>query len=435
MERSKGMTSKNLRDRLFLAQTILLVSAGACSSPPDSLSSNEIFDSAGVRVIHNARPLWKEGEAWTVSQEAFLSIGTFSGREEYQFVEVSSGTRTVGGEVVVADRGARTVRVYDRSGVFVRTLGGPGAGPGEFQDPAQVVVSQGDSVLVWDDQALRVTRFDSSGQLAGVETLDLAGLSKAATPPLYPGRIELLETGDYLIRLVEKAVKKNPPGLSEPYRDRSGALWVSMDYSVVDTLAFFMGVEQVAVEAPFGRYPVPLPLGRDTWIASGSHPPRVCIGEQVGEQGGEGIKCFSREGIRTEIRWVSSLPPVSEEEMEEWREENIRFFGPKLSDREILAMLDQVPSPQARPPHSQLLLDVGGNLWARLGPTEGGGGASIDYLVFDPEGKLLGAVALPPIEVLEIGEGYVLGVYRDELEVEFVQLYDLTKVPIPMEER
>ena len=98
-------------------------------------------------------------------------------------------------------------------------------------------------------------------------------------------------------------------------------------------------------------------------------------------------------------------------------------------------MLDQVPSPQARPPHSQLLLDVGGNLWARLGPTEGGGGASIDYLVFDPEGKLLGTVALPPIEVLEIGEGYVLGVYRDELEVEFVQLYDLTKVPIPMEAR
>lgn len=425
------MRSKQLRDWLLLAQASFLLSAGACSSAPDSPASNEIFDSEGVRVIHNARPLWGDGEGWRVSQEASLSIGTFSGREEYQFVQVSSGTRTSGGQVVVADRGARTVRVYDESGEFVRNLGGPGAGPGEFMNPLQVAVSQGDSVMVWDDQNLRVTRFDPSGLLAGVETLDLAGLSKAVTPPLYPGRIELLETGDFLIRLVEKSVKKNPPGLSEPFRDRSGALWVSRDYSVVDTLAFFRGVEQVAVEAPFGRYPVTLPLGRDTWMAKGSHPPRVCIGDQEGG----GVKCYGRDGVRTEIHWESSPPPVSEKEMEGWREENIRLFGPKLSEKEILAMLDQVPSPRSRPPHSQLLLDRGGNLWARLWPTEGRGGASIDYLVFDPEGGLLGTVPLPPIEVLEIGEGYVLGVHRDELEVEFVQLFELTKVPMSLEGR
>lgn len=423
------MRPKTLRGRLLFFQAILLVSAGACSSPPDPPSSNEIFDSAGVRIVQNTSPLWGEREGWSVSEEAFLSIGTFSGGDEYQFVEVSSGARMTGGEIVVADRGTRAVRVYDRSGAFVRTLGGPGGGPGEFQNPGQVVISPGDSVLVWDEQALRVTRFDPSGRLAGVGTLDLAGLSKAVTPPLYPGSIKLLETGDYVVRLVEKAVRKNPPGLSEPYRDRSGALWASGDYSTIDTLAFFLGVEQVTVEAPFGRYPVPVPLGRDTWIAHGSHPPKVCIGDQEGT----GISCFSPQGNRTEIRWVSSLLPVTEWEIEEWREQNLRFFGPKLTEREVRAMLDQVPTPQSRPPHSQLLLDNGGNLWAKLGPTRGGDGASVDYLVFDTEGQLLGTVILPPLEVLEIGEDYVLGVYRDELDVEFVRLYQLTKNQIPPE--
>ena len=41
--------------------------------------------------------------------------------------------------------------------------------------------------------------------------------------------------------------------------------------------------------------------------------------------------------------------------------------------------------------------------------------------------ELLGDVELPPVEVLEIGEDYVIGLYRDELEVEYVQVYELAK--------
>jgi hypothetical protein len=402
---------------------------GACSSDPDPSAEIEGSDSAGVRIVENASPLWEGGEGWSVLPEAVLSIGMFSGPEEYQFVDVSAGARASRGEIIVADRGTRSVRVYDRSGTFVRKLGGAGSGPGEFRDPAQVVIPSGDSVLVWDQEAFRVTRFDLAGQLLGVETLDLAGLIKASTPPLYPGGVELLETGDYLVRLAEKAAIKRPPALSEPFRDRSGALRVSRDLSTIDTLAFFLGVEQLTVEAPFGPYPVPLPLGRDTWIAHGGLSPRVCIGDQEER----GITCIDGDGSRTRIRWDLSPRKVTDSEMEEWREEMVQFFGPKLTGGEVRAMLGQVPMPRSRPPHSRLLLDRAGNLWAKLGPTEEREGASFDYLVFDGECRLLGTVTLPDVEVLEIGEDYVLGVYRDELEVEFVRLYDLRKVPVPQE--
>ena len=133
------------------------------------------------------------------------------------------------------------------------------------------------------------------------------------------------------------------------------------------------------------------------------------------------------------ITWDSPPLPVTDREMEEWREEIVQFFGPKLTGGEVRAMLDQVPMPRSRPPHSRLLLDQAGNLWAKLGPTKGREGALSDYLVFEGEGRLLGTVALPDVEVLEIGEDYVLGVFRDELEVEFVRLYDLRKGPVPEE--
>jgi len=61
------------------------------------------------------------------------------------------------------------------------------------------------------------------------------------------------------------------------------------------------------------------------------------------------------------------------------------------------------------------------------GRTNGLEPESIEYLVFDPTGALLGAVALPPIEVLEIGDDYVMGVYRDELEVQYLQVHELVK--------
>jgi hypothetical protein len=49
--------------------------------------------------------------------------------------------------------------------------------------------------------------------------------------------------------------------------------------------------------------------------------------------------------------------------------------------------------------------------------------------VFDPAGAWLGVVALPPIEVLAIGDDYVIGVYRDELDIQYLQVHELVKLP------
>ena len=62
-----------------------------------------------------------------------------------------------------------------------------------------------------------------------------------------------------------------------------------------------------------------------------------------------------------------------------------------------------------------------------LGPATRSSTSSVDYLVFDTVGALLGVVPLPPIQLLEIGEDYVLGIHQDEFEVEYLQVYEIRK--------
>jgi hypothetical protein len=319
----------------------------------------------------------------------------------------------------VADRGARTVRLYDGDGTFLKSLGGPGSGPGEFEDPGQVMVMAGDSMVVWDEALFRATRFNPSGELADVTTLDLASIAKAATPPLYPGSIDILPDGQYLIRLIEKG--KNPA--SGSFRNRSGALRVSEDLSVIDTLMFFGDIEQEVVDAPWGPFAISPPLAKRPRITHRGDPPRICIGDQEGPE----INCFGPDGSRTHIRWTGERSRVTSEEIAAWREANIRLYALKLSEDQILQLLDQLPDPEFRPHYSGLTLDPMGNLWVELGPSEGSPSEEVDYLVFDPEGTLLGTVGLPPIRILEIGSDYILGVFEDDLEVEYLQLFEIRK--------
>jgi len=400
-----------------------IAAISACTSSPESSSASgsfEIADSAGVRFVHSHGPQWGDGEAWSVSPEPHQTIGALDGPEEYQLVAVSSATRQSDGDVVIVDDGARTVRLYDREGVFLKTLGGPGSGPGEFQAPGAVLVTNGDTLVVWDQALFRMTRFDSQGGLVGVQAVDLGMISKAVEPPLYPGFVEPLANGRILVRLIEKSGKAYPAGR---FRPRSGALRVSADYSIIDTLLFFGDVEQFAVDGPIGRWPVAPPLAKRTWITHQGAPSRICIGDQEGPE----IVCFGPDGSRTVLRWASSPDPPTKKEIAVWREANLSLMGQKLSEDDVLQMLDQVSPPATRPDYSQITLDRSGNLWVELGPVTEGTPVWIDYLVFDPVGALLGAVALPPIQVLEIGENYVMGVFRDEFEVEFLQVYELRK--------
>ncbi|NIM49279.1 MAG: hypothetical protein GTN78_19870 [Gemmatimonadales bacterium] len=389
--------------------------------PPSG--SVTVSDSADVTIVVSHEAQWRAGEAWTVPAQARQIIGVLDGDEAYQFFDVSAVARQADGDLVVADARARTVRLYGPDGTLKRMLGSAGSGPGEFQRPTQILVQAADSILVWDDQAYRVSKFDSVGNYVGVHTFSREGIAKAAVPPLYPGSAMLLSSGELLVRLIEKVGKGTPT--TSRFRQRSGALRVSSDLSVIDTVMFFGDVEHVLVDAPWGPQRVVPALAKNTSIAVQPNEPRVCIGDQEEPE----VLCVAQDGSARALRWRGEPIAVggSEQEVVAWREATLELYRQKLSPDDARRLVAQVPVPDVRPEYSELVLDREGNLWVERGPTRRGGFEATEYRVFDRTGKLLGSMQLPPIRILEIGKDYVIGIYEDELEVQYLQIFDIVK--------
>jgi len=128
-----------------------------------------ITDSAGVSIVSNtSTPMWGSGDEWTVTED--LRIGTIAGEPEYQFgqiVPLASIDVDGDGNIYVMDLQAQDVRVFDAQGQYVRTLGGPGTGPGEFSQQAGFVfINPRGEILVPDLGNQRVSVFSPTGEPA-----------------------------------------------------------------------------------------------------------------------------------------------------------------------------------------------------------------------------------------------------------------------------
>ncbi len=97
--------------------------------------------------------------------------------------------------------------------------------------------------------------------------------------------------------------------------------------------------------------------------------------------------------------------------------------------------------PDAHPAYGRLLVDVLGNLWVER-PSQVGGlfHGSLNPVapdptlwdVFDAAGVWLGSVELPAhFFPMEFAADYVTGVWKDEVDVEFVQVHRIVRPMSP----
>jgi len=86
----------------------------------------------------------------------------------------------------------------------------------------------------------------------------------------------------------------------------------------------------------------------------------------------------------------------------------------------------EMPVPDVLPPYRTIEIDAHSNIWVQ--EYTAGRDALSQWSVFDSNGAWLGEVTLPlGLELLEIGSDYVLAKDTDELGVEYVKVYALTK--------
>ena len=138
--------------RRIVPIALLAASAGCAEAEPDT----EAFarrDSAGIEIVYSDKPAWTEGEAWKLSSEPILDIGTDIGDPDYEFGFAHGPVRLGDGRIVVADMQTNEMRFYDANGKFLMKAGGSGGGPGEFEQLYRLRKIAGDSLMALNPEA------------------------------------------------------------------------------------------------------------------------------------------------------------------------------------------------------------------------------------------------------------------------------------------
>jgi hypothetical protein len=159
-----------------MSSTVTLIALGisiaipwACSEEQTKAGPIEIVDSAGIAIVINERA---PGGLARWRTEPILTIGELTGPEEYSLGRIADVDVDQHGQVFVLDAQAQQGMVYGPDGRFRFRFGGPGEGPGELSEQVTSVrVGPFDSIAVLDFWQMRLNMYDPAG--APARTLPL----------------------------------------------------------------------------------------------------------------------------------------------------------------------------------------------------------------------------------------------------------------------
>jgi len=406
--------------RALCTSQLLTATLAGCGSG-DLADTFAVRDSAGVSVAESTAAAWESGEGWRVTAEPVLDIGAVEGEPAYQLFNVRGATRLSDGRIVVADGGSSTLRWYDARGRFLFERGGEGGGPDEFQRlrAASFLRLGGDTVAVVADE--RVARFDGAGERSDVLPEGLDRMN--ATACLADGTWVALGSAGWSI---EETM------VSGEARDSFPLILLRPGATALDTLGRFPGAfRSLNIERAGGEV-VSMTI-RGAAFAGGTRLTANGSELLVGPADAHVLYGFAPEGIlRRIVRWVGPDLTITEEDRAAWVERMIaaRAAAPGNPLRDDPAALrrsvEATAFPPTRPAYEALRAGPTGHLWVQLDAEPGA--ERERHLVFEPDGRLLGTLTLPErFRTLDVGADYVLGVWRDQLDVEHVRLYMLEK--------
>ncbi len=385
---------------------LLAVLVASCAGEPDDSTLPTVRDSAGIRIVENTEPQWVNENGWQLSTTPVLQIGVESGDPNYEFERVVSVLRLFDNGIAVADQGAQMIRLYDRNGAFVKSVGGSGSGPGEYRTISSMRRYRTDSLAVCDRSAGRISILGPDLGFAGSVLLSATGgIGLATALGSFPDGSWLLEGSDFAAYL-----QNITPGVS-----RVGMVLLRFDAVAgrVDSLAQAPGMEMlVELEAGFPNSRT-LPFGlrsvagiyRDGYLLASSDT--------------------------YEIRYYDGANQL---------QQIVRRYGAerRVTANDIEAIrtrLVEAPVPDYMPAFGRfgfvstrpvILVDNGHNTWVL--DYHFGEDAPESWAVFDPNGTYLGTMMFPiGFTPLDVGNDQILGVWQDQMDVQYVRVYGLEK--------
>lgn len=394
--------------RWLVAGTGLLAACGAgdAASPVAA-----VRDSAGIAIVDNAWPDSGAVQWWTLEQPPLVDIGGAEAAEAYAVYQVSDALRLSDGRIVVLNGGSADVRYYSAGGEHLRTSGRRGEGPGEFRRPVRLIALADDSVLVVD--GTRATVLDAEGSYA-------RDFTTAQTRASVVGR---LADG----RLVATQGAIVAPGEIEAGLQRSTLVFVTLTPAgvVQDTIVTVPGAERrVNVDGSGGRIRT-IMISAPPYAKSTVH----AIGEDavaVATQESPAIRVYGADGApRRIIRTGMPMAAVTDAHLDAWWERQRESMPPGQGEQPATRP-DYSDAGKVVPPFAALEIDDAGNFWV----------ADYDdrirlpgaWSVHDPDGRLSARIRMPEgFRPMHIGADVVLGVVRDDFDVEHVRMYRVVK--------
>lgn len=313
------------------------------------------------------------------------------------------------GNVYVLDGLAPAVRVFDSDGQYVRSLGGRGAGPGEFMRPNGLIITEEGRLWVRDSGNRRYDVFESDGTHAG-------------------------------------SFRRNfGAGLWNPVVDQDGLMWESavraMDPETFASELFFVAVRpsggvMESVETVY----LPQPMRRNVWtvlqtsVAEGGFVSVPFTAEwraRVDPRGGfwtgttDALR-FVRQAPEGDtiqiIERVVSPRPVSTAERDRAFEELADRFGRAALQGSAAEIPDYMPY------WSTFFLDRVGRLWVeRYRPPGTPADAFHTWEIYGSDGDLLGVLPLPFSGRVtpSVRNDRIAGIVEDDLGVQYVVVFEL----------
>ncbi len=126
----------------------------------------------GVTVVRNPKEPMYGQEIFSLEEE--LSIGVEEGAEEYMFVDAREVVVDNKERIFVSDRRGFHIKVFDKFGKYVKTIGRKGQGPGEFSQISSIQITPRNELMVYERMGFKLTFFSLDGDY--IRTVLLKGI-------------------------------------------------------------------------------------------------------------------------------------------------------------------------------------------------------------------------------------------------------------------
>jgi hypothetical protein len=432
---------------------LVLLAAGCVAG--DTTEGRQIeTDSAGVRIITSTAPVWGDSARWKVSEQPEIEIGAVDGAApEYLFSNAHSAMQLSDGRIAVADMGSSEVRYYDAEGRFLRRTGRKGQGPGEWVQLYQMRRGGGDSIQVVSPPNTH-SIISPAGEYVRRFSLDpvrdrpnIWALGRLASGPMLA--FSLAAAGDRVAvsretargeeALLGRDTTTRPDGF---YREQYMHFLYTPEGDIIDSIGILPGRQEFRGRGQGalltrGHYAM---RGDSLFFGPGDRPEirvyalwradstaaaqNATRAETSGARAGMSLQRIMR---RESADSGTITPEIMEAHRARERVVLTRAFrdAPGFSVEGAIAA---IRFPDRLPAQARIMVDGTGAIWMQEYVLPGMEDSVTTWTVFDERDRWLGRLRLPArLQVTDIGADYVLGIWRNEEDVQFIRKYRLDR--------